>query len=134
MGWDALFDFLGAGGGLLILLRWLSGVPWRRLELKKEREKTYRDLLDGDLEQIKELRNEIFQLQEQVQAQDQRMALMVRCPSYNRCPVRHLVQDYKRKYYYPPSGQPRMGQKGQRYPRDNPTKPSNTPDPDGQPP
>ena len=55
MGWDALFDFLGAGGGLLILLQWLSSVPWRRLELKKGREKTYRDLLDGDLEQIKEL-------------------------------------------------------------------------------
>lgn len=27
MGWDALFDFLGAGGGLLILLQWLSGIP-----------------------------------------------------------------------------------------------------------
>ena len=34
MGWDALFDFLGAGGGLLILLQWLSGIPRRRLELK----------------------------------------------------------------------------------------------------
>ena len=49
MGWDALFDFLGAGGGLLILLQWLSGIPRRRLELKRDREKTFRELLDDDM-------------------------------------------------------------------------------------
>lgn len=141
MGWDALFDFLGAGGGLLILLQWLSGIPRRRLELKRDRKKTFRELLDDDMEQMNELmelyktlQDENIQIQNRVSALERVVLLIEGCPTYHRCPARRLVQDYKAQFYYARTGQPRMGQKGQRYPRDNPTKPGDTPGPDGQPP
>ena len=126
MGWDALFDFLGAGGGLLILLQWLSGIPRRRLELKRDREKTFRELLDDDMEQM----NELMELYKTLQ--DENIQIQNRVSALERVVL--LIEDYKAQFYYARTGQPRMGQKGQRYPRDNPTKPGDTPGPDGQPP
>ena len=107
MGWDALFDFLGAGGGLLILLQWLSGIPRRRLELKRDREKTFRELLDDDMEQMNELmelyktlQDENIQIQNRVSALERVVLLIEGCPTYHRCPARRLVQDYKAQFYY----------------------------------
>ena len=89
MGWDALFDFLGAGGGLLILLQWLSGIPRRRLELKRDREKTFRELLDDDMEQMNELmelyktlQDENIQIQNRVSALERVVLLIEGCPTY----------------------------------------------------
>ena len=64
MGWDAFFDFLGAGGGLLVLLRWLSDLPFVRLRLKGKREDTFRKMLEKDSQLINELHDEVLQLKE----------------------------------------------------------------------
>ena len=41
MDWSVFFDFLGAGGGLMVLLKWLSDLPFVRLRLKGEREDAF---------------------------------------------------------------------------------------------
>ena len=30
MDWDALFNYLGTGGGLIVLLNWIAGLPLLR--------------------------------------------------------------------------------------------------------
>ena len=134
MDWSVFFDFLGAGGGLMVLLKWLSDLPFVRLRLKGEREDAFREMLEKDSRLIDELHGEVLQLKERFYAQEACLEKLVLCPLYDRCPARRLVQEYKRKYYYPPVGQSRVGQKGKRYPRDNPTRPSGTQCPAGQPP
>jgi hypothetical protein len=134
MGWDAFFDFLGAGGGLLVLLRWLSDLPFVRLRLKGKREDTFRKMLEKDSQLINELHDEVLQLKERFYAQEACLEKMVLCPVYDRCPARKFVQEYKAKYCYPPAGQPRLGQKGKRYPRDNTAQPGDAGGPGGQPP
>ena len=134
MDWSELFNFLGAGGGLVVLLKWLTELPFVRLRLKGEREEAFRDMLDKDSELIGKLHGDILLLQEQVSAQAQCLERLVLCPSYSRCPARNVVQDYKSKFYHARTGQPQLGQKGKRMPRDNPTQPGGTPDPGGQPP
>lgn len=121
MDWSVFFDFLGAGGGLMVLLKWLSDLPFVRLRLKGEREDAFREMLEKDSRLIDELHGEVLQLKERFYAQEACLEKLVLCPLYDRCPARRLVQEYKRKYYYPPVGQSRVGQKGKRYPRDNPT-------------
>mgnify|MGYP000512007747 CR=1 FL=1 len=44
MDWSVFFDFLGAGGGLMVLLKWLSDLPFVRLRLKGEGEDAFRDI------------------------------------------------------------------------------------------
>ena len=56
------------------------------------------------------------------------LSKLVICPMWNNCPARLLVQDYKRKYFYPPKRQPRVEQKGQHIPRDNPVEPGESDD------
>ena len=52
MDWSVFFDFLGAGGGLMVLLKWLSDLPFVRLRLKGEREDAFREMLEKDLSLI----------------------------------------------------------------------------------
>lgn len=134
MDWSELFNFLGAGGGLVVLLRWIAQLPFVRIRLRGKREEAFRDMLDKDSELISKLHGDILQLQEQVRAQAQCLAKLVRCPSYDRCPARHVVQDYQTKFYPARTGQPQLGQKGKRKPRDNPTRPGGDPASGGEPP
>lgn len=132
--WDAVFDYLGAGGGLIVLLNWLVRLPALRKRARQEEEEASRHIAEQDDKTIKTLYDEVRSFQERLAHLEGCLARIVVCPSYHRCPSRHLVQDYKRKYYYPPSGQPRVGQKGKRYPRDNPVQPGAAPGSGGQPP
>ena len=105
MDWSVFFDFLGAGGGLMVLLKWLSDLPFVRLRLKGEREDAFREMLEKDSRLIDELHGEVLQLKERFYAQEACLEKLVLCPLYDRCPARRLVQEYKRKSYYPPVGQ-----------------------------
>ena len=62
MDWSVFFDFLGAGGGLMVLLKWLSDLPFVRLRLKGEREDAFREMLEKDSRLIDELHGEVLQL------------------------------------------------------------------------
>ena len=64
MDWSVFFDFLGAGGGLMVLLKWLSDLPFVRLRLKGEREDAFREMLEKDSRLIDELHGEVLQLKE----------------------------------------------------------------------
>lgn len=70
MDWSVFFDFLGAGGGLMVLLKWLSDLPFVRLRLKGEREDAFREMLEKDSRLIDELHGEVLQLKERFYAQE----------------------------------------------------------------
>ena len=123
MDWSVFFDFLGAGGGLMVLLKWLSDLPFVRLRLKGEREDAFREMLEKDSRLIDELHGEVLQLKERFYAQEAclenwcsalctTVALLAgSCRSINESTTIHRLD------------QSRVGQKGKRYPRDNPTPP-----------
>ena len=134
MDWEALFSFLGAGGGLVVLLRWLSELPSLRLKVRKEKAEADRDIHEQYLTRIKELNKHVLELAEQVEAFGACLAKIVNCPLYGNCPARHVVQEYKRKYYYVNAGQTRLQKGGQRLARDDPRKPGDIGDTARQPP
>ena len=83
----------------MVLLKWLSDLPFVRLRLKGEREDAFREMLEKDSRLIDELHGEVLQLKERFYAQEACLEKLVLCPLYDRCPARRLVQEYKRKYY-----------------------------------
>lgn len=134
MDWDALFNYLGTGGGLIVLLNWLAGLPLLRRKNKLEKEDVSRRMAERDNETIIQLYEEVRTFQERLAAVEGCMARMVVCPIYDRCPARDLVSEYKRKYYYPKGRQPPMAKEGVRRPRSNTGKDAGIPDTDRQPP
>lgn len=134
MDWNALFSFLGAGGGMVVLLGWLSSLPSLRLKLRREKADADRDLHELYLERIKELNEHVLELSEQVEAFGTCLAKIVNCPLYGNCPARHVVQEYKRKYYYPHLDRSRMDKGGRRLARDDTREPGDAQGPAGQPP
>lgn len=134
MEWDAFFEFLGAGGGLIVLLRWISELPSLIRKIKEEKKEASLYITERDNETIKELYDKVRMLQERLSSLEGCLAKLVGCPQYNRCPARQLVQDYKREYYYLSNKRPRVEQKGKRYPRDNTLQSGGTNSPIGQPP
>lgn len=134
MSWDALFEYLGTGGGLIVLLNWFAGLPLLRKKKKLEKDDVSRLMSERDNQTILELYEQVQEFRERMFRLEGLLERLVNCPHWERCPARVLVQDYKRKYFYPKSGQSRMGQKGQRYPRDNPEEPGEAGDSTGQPP
>lgn len=134
MDWDALFNYLGTGGGLIVLLNWIAGLPLLRKQKRLEKDDVSRHMAERDNEVILKLYDEIRDFQARMSRLEGCIAKIVVCPMYDRCPARPLVQEYKRKYFYQRTGQSRVEQKGQRYPRDNPVQPGDAPDSAGQPP
>ena len=80
MDWSVFFDFLGAGGGLMVLLKWLSDLPFVQLRLKGEREDAFREMLEKDSRLIDELHGEVLQLKERFYAQEACLEKLVLCP------------------------------------------------------
>ena len=134
MDWDALFNYLGTGGGLIVLLNWLAGLPLLRRKQKLDRDDVSRQMAARDNETIIRLYDEVRTFQERLAAIEGCMAKMVVCPIYGRCPARDLVSEYKRKYYYPKGRQPPVAEKGFHRPRSNTGKDTGIPDSAGQPP
>ena len=55
---------------LMVLLKWLSDLPFVRLRLKGEREDAFREMLEKDSRLIDELHGEVLQLKERFYAQE----------------------------------------------------------------
>lgn len=127
MDWDALFNYLGTGGGLIVLLNWLAGLPLLRKKKSLEKDDVSRQMAARDNETILRLYDEVRSFQERLAAIEGCMARMVVCPYYGHCPARDLVQDYKRKYYHPKGRQPPVAEKGFRRPRSNTGKDAGIP-------
>lgn len=122
MNWGALFDYLGAGGGLLVAVNWIINFPVLRRKTRldkddmsrliEEREDEFREKQHADkleiLIRLSELENILF--------------LLVRCKHYDACPARYKLQEYKANLQYQRNRQPDLHQKGFRFPRDNPTE------------
>lgn len=134
MDWGALFNYLGTGGGLIVLLNWLAGLPLLRRKNRLEKDDVSRRIAEKDNETIVNLYDEIRDFQARMSRLEGCIAKIVVCPVYDRCPARTLVQDYKRRYFYPGGRQSPVGQKGERHPRDNPVAPGLANSPAGQPP
>ena len=134
MDWDALFNYLGTGGGLIVLLNWLAGLPLLRRKQKLDRDDVSRQMAARDNETIIRLYDEVRTFQERLAAIEGCMAKMGVWPIYGRCPARDLVSEYKRKYYYPKGRQPPVAEKGFHRPRSNTGKDTGIPDTAGQPP
>lgn len=134
MDWDALFNYLGTGGGLIVLLNWLAGLPLLRRKNRLEKDDVSRHIAEKDNETIVNLYDEIRDFQVRMSRLEGCIAKIVVCPVYGRCPARTLVQDYKRRYFHPGGRQSPVGQKGERHPRDNPVAPGPADGPAGQPP
>lgn len=134
MDWDALFNYLGTGGGLIVLLNWLAGLPLLRKKKQLEKEDVSRQMAERDnqtilwlYDQVQEFRGRMYRLEGMVEK-------LSNCPHWDRCPARVLVSDYKRKYFYPKGRQHPMEQKGIRHPRSDPGEDITPANPDGQPP
>lgn len=135
MDWASLFDYLGAGGGLLVILNWLIALPAARKKARMDKDDVARHMETKDNQTIVGLYDQIREFQERMARLEGCVAKMVVCPHYDRCPARHVVQEYKRDYFSRyAQGQPGMGQTGQRLPRSDTGKVGDDGDPDGQPP
>lgn len=134
MDWDALFNYLGAGGGLIVLLNWVAGLPLLRRKNHLEKDDVSRLMAEKDNETILKLYDEIRNFQARMSRLEGCIAKIVVCPVYDRCPARTLVQEYKRRYFPPGGRQPSVGQKGERRPRDRTASGDSSDGPDGQPP
>lgn len=134
MDWDALFNYLGTGGGLIVLLNWIAALPLLRKKRKMEKDDVSRLMAEKDNQTILELYDQMREFRAGMFRLEGILERLVDCPYWGRCPARVLVQDYKQKRYYKSTGQPRMGSKGKRHPRDNPVCYSDASDTDGQPP
>lgn len=134
MDWDALFNYLGTGGGLIVLLNWLAGLPLLRKKKQLEKEDVSRQMAERDnqtilwlYDQVQEFRGRMYRLESMVEK-------LSNCPHWDRCPARVLVSDYKRKYFYPKGRQSQMEQKGIRHPRSDPGEDIGFPNPGRHPP
>lgn len=134
MDWDALFNYLGTGGGLIVLLNWIAGLPLLRQKNRLEKDDVSRHIAEKDNETIQKLYDEIRDFQVRMSRLEGCIAKLVVCPVYDRCPARTLVQDYKRRYFHSGGRQPLVGQKGERHPRDNPVRAGLSDSSAGQPP
>ena len=99
MDWDALFNYLGTGGGLIVLLNWIAGLPLLRKQKRLEKDDVSRHMAERDNEVILKLYDEIRDFQARMSRLEGCIAKIVVCPMYDRCPARPLVQEYKRKYF-----------------------------------
>ena len=52
MDWNALFNYLGTGGGLIVLLNWLAGLPLLKRRKRLEKEDVSRLMAEKDNETI----------------------------------------------------------------------------------
>lgn len=134
MDWDALFNYLGTGGGLIVLLNWIANLPLLRKRRRMEKDDVSRLMAEKDNQTILELYDQMREFRAGMFRLEGILEKLIACPYWERCPARVLVQDYKRKHYHREAGQPRMEPKGKRYPRDNPVCYSDASDTDGQPP
>lgn len=134
MDWDALFNYLGTGGGLIVLLNWIAGLPLLRKKKRLEKDEVSRHMAEKDNETILKLYDEIRDFQARMSRLEGCIAKIVVCPVYDRCPARTLVQDYKRTYFPSGSRQSSVEQKGFRHPRDHPEEPREIAYPYRQPP
>lgn len=134
MDWDALFNYLGTGGGLIVLLNWIANLPLLRKQKRLEKDDVSRHMAEKDNETILKLYDEIRDFQVRMSRLEGCIAKIVVCPIYDRCPARSFVQDYKRRYFHPDGRQSPVGQKGKRHPRDNPVTAGSSDGSAGQPP
>lgn len=95
MDWNALFNYLGTGGGLIVLLNWLAGLPLLKRRKRLEKDDVSRLMAEKDNETIFKLYDEIRDFQARMSRLEGCVAKIVVCPMYDRCPARHLVQDYR---------------------------------------
>ena len=91
MDWDALFNYLGTGGGLIVLLNWLAGLPLLRKKKQLEKDDVSRQMAERDnqtilwlYDQVQEFRGRMFRLEGMVEK-------LSSCPHWDRCPARVLV-------------------------------------------
>ena len=70
MDWDALFNYLGTGGGLIVLLNWIAGLPLLRRKKALEKDDVSRQMAARDNEtilwlydQVQEFRSRMFRLE-----------------------------------------------------------------------
>ena len=134
MDWSALFDYLGAGGGLLVVLNWIVGLPVLRKKTSLDKDDVSRHMADKDNRTIIELYDQVRTFQERLSYVEGCITKIVACPIYDKCPARAVVQDYKRKYFDGRDRKCTVEQKGNRHPRDNPTKPGTINCSGGEPP
>lgn len=134
MDWDALFNYLGTGGGLIVLLNWLASLPLLRRRKRLEKDDVSRLMAEKDNQTILDLYDQMREFRAGMFRLEGILERLVDCPYWGRCPARMLVQDYKKKRRYEEAGQPRMGAKGKRYARDGPSQPVDAADCPGQPP
>ena len=59
MDWDTLFNYLGTGGGLIVLLNWMANLPLLRRQKRLEKDDVSRHMAEKDNETILKLYDEI---------------------------------------------------------------------------
>ena len=131
---DILQQVVSTGFGLWSIVLFLQVRKLKKAELKRDTVAVYQKIAESNNETLLNQNDKIILLEEKVSRLQIIIMRIEGCKYYSLCPARTIVQDYKRKYFNTPQRQPRLEQKGQRYPRDNPDIFSGDADQPGQPP
>ena len=66
MDWASLFDYLGTGGGLLVILNWLIALPAARKKARMDKDDVARHMETKDNQTIVRLYDQIRDFQERM--------------------------------------------------------------------
>lgn len=139
--WDILRELINAGFGIWGIALFFQTRRLKKAEITRDTITVYKDIAESSNQTLDKLSERIQKQDAKIILQNERISAFLsvikrieECKSYDACPARPVVQDYKSKYFRSRNGQSRMEQKGIRYPRDNPVEPGGVGDPDGQPP
>lgn len=132
--WDIVRELVNNGFGIWGIIMFVQMRRYKKAQLTHDTVAVYQRIAESNNETLLQQNEKIILLEEKVSGFLAVITRMEECRHYAACPARPVVQDYKRKYFHVPPRQPRMEQKGFRYPRDNPVEPGGADNPDGQPP
>lgn len=132
--WDIVRELINNGFGIWGIIMFVQMRRYKKAQLTHDTVAVYQKIAESNNETLLQQNEKIILLEEKVSGFLAVITRMEECRRYAACPARPVVQDYKRKYFHVPPRQPRMEQKGFRYPRDNPIEPGGIDNPDGQPP
>ena len=131
---DILRELINNGFGIWGIIMFVQMRRYKKAQLTYDTVSVYQKIAESNNATLLQQNEKIILLEEKVSGFLAVITHMEECRHYSACPARPVVQDYKRKYFRVPQRQPRMEQKGFRYPRDNPIQPGGVDNPDGQPP
>lgn len=131
---DILRELINNGFGIWGIIMFVQMRRYKKAELTRDTVAVYQKIAESNNETLLKQNEKIILLEERVSGFMAVITRMEECKYYAGCPARPVVQDYQRKYFYVPSRQSNLEQKGFRRPRDRPSEPGGVDNPDGQPP